>query len=112
MSYLRSDPALISCVACTDPPVPTLHFLRTDTSDLVQFRDADGVLRPYFFPANSLSDTGSYDTLPGINVAVGKLVVAETPEPSTMVLVIAGAATLAFRLRNPKRAYKTNPRSG
>jgi hypothetical protein len=99
LSYLRSDPVLISCVACTDPPVPTLHFLRTDTSDLVQFRDADGVLRPYFFPANSLSDTGSYDTLPGINVAVGKLVVAETPEPSTMVLVIAGAATLALRLR-------------
>jgi hypothetical protein len=99
MSFLRSDPALISCVACTDPPVPTLHFLRSDTSDLVQFRDADGILRPYFFPANSLSSPGSYNTLPGINVAVGKLVVAETPEPSTMALVISGAATLALRLR-------------
>ena len=92
MSFLSSDPALISCVACTDPPVPTLHFLRSDTSDLVQFRDADGILSPYFFPANSLSSPGSYNTLPGINVAIGKLVVAETPEPSTMGLVIAGAA--------------------
>ena len=99
LSFLSSDPALISCIACADPPVPTLHFLRTDTSDLVQFRDADGILRPYFFPANSLSHPGSYDTLPGINVAVGKLVVTETPEPATMVLVLAGAATLASRLR-------------
>jgi len=44
LSYLRSDPALIACGACTDPLVPALHFLRTDTSDLVQFRDADGIL--------------------------------------------------------------------
>jgi hypothetical protein len=101
LSFLRSDPPLISCVACTDPPVPTLHFLRADTSDLVQFRDADGTLRPYFFSANSLSNPGSYDTLPGINAAVGKLVVSETPEPSTIALVIAGAATLALRLRRP-----------
>ena len=99
LSYLRSDPALISCVACTDPPVPTLHFLRTDTSDMVQFRDADGTLRAYFFPANSLSNPGRYDTLPGINVAVGNLVVGEVPEPSTMALVIAGASALASRRR-------------
>jgi hypothetical protein len=99
LSFLRSDPALISCVACTDPPVPTLHFLRGDTSDLVQFRDADGTLRLYFFPANSLSNVGTYDTLPGINVEVGNIVVAEIPEPSTMALVIAGAGALALRRR-------------
>jgi len=98
ISFLRSDPALISCVACTDPPVPTLHFLRSDTSDLVQFSDADGILRPYFFQPNTLSSPGTYDTLSGINVAVGNLVVTETPEPSTMVLIVMGVVPFAFRL--------------
>jgi hypothetical protein len=99
ISFLRSDPALVSCVACTDPPILTLHFLRGDTSDLIQFRDADRILRPYFFPVNALANAGTYDTLPGINVNVGRLVVAEIPEPSTMAMFIVGAAALAFRRR-------------
>jgi hypothetical protein len=99
ISFLRSDPAIISCVACTDPPVPTLHFLRSDTSDLVQFRDADGILRPYFFSPSALSNPGTHDTLPGINVNVGKLIVSEIPEPSTTALLGGGLATLALLLR-------------
>jgi hypothetical protein len=104
ISLLRDDPALISCVACTDPPIPTLHFLRNDSSDLVQFSDADRILRPYFFSPNALSHPGIHDTLPGINVAVGKLVVSEVPEPSTSGLVLTGVAIVAFRLRGPALA--------
>ena len=97
-SPLHAEPAQ-SCEACTNPPVPTLHFLRSDSSDLVQFRDADGILRVYFFSANVLSSPGTYDTLPGINVAVGRLVVAaaETPEPSTIGLVMTGLGLVALR---------------
>lgn len=99
LSLLRSDSALLSCVACIDPPIPTLHFLRSDSSDLLQFQDGDGILRPYFFSANAFSELGVHETLPGINVAVGKLVVAETPEPSTLALVLIGAVVAALRLR-------------
>jgi hypothetical protein len=105
ISFLRDDPALISCVSCTDPPVPTLHFLRSGIGDVVQFRDADGILRPYFFPMNVLSNPGVYDTPGGFNVNVGKLVVAETetPEPATVAMVTAGlaiAGLLRRRLRS------------
>jgi hypothetical protein len=102
ISFLRDDPALISCVSCTDPPVQTLHFLRSGSGDVVQFRDTDGILRPYFFPMNVLSSPGAYNTSPGINVNVGKLVVAETPEPATVAMVTAGlaiAGLLRRRLR-------------
>ena len=109
LSFLRSDPALISCIACAEPPVPTLHFLRSDSSDLVQFSDADGILRPYFFPPNALSSPGTYDTLPGINVNAGQLVVAEAPEPSTMLLVVMGAAPFAFRRRRARPARAEYP---
>jgi hypothetical protein len=98
ISFLRDDPALISCVACTNPPTPTLYFLRSESSDLVQFRDADGILRPYFFQPNALSQPGVHDTLPGINVAVGKLEVSEIPEPSAAGLVLTGVAIVTFRL--------------
>jgi hypothetical protein len=103
ISFLRDDPALLSCIACTDPPIPTLHFLRSDNSDLVQFRDADGILRPYFFPPSVLSQLGIYDTLPGINVNVGKIVVSEVPEPSTAGLVLAGAALVTLRLKRRRK---------
>ncbi len=106
LSFLASDPGLLSCVACTDPPVPTLHFLRSATSDLVQFRDTDGILRPYFFPVNALSSPGTYQTLPGINVAVGTLVVSQTPEPSTLWMAIAGGLLLVFGMRKPKRSLE------
>jgi hypothetical protein len=99
ISFLQTDPALLSCVACATPPAGALHFLRADSSDVVQFRDADGILRPYFFAPNTLSIPGTHDTLPGFNVNVGNIVVAETPEPSTAGLVITGLAAAALRLR-------------
>jgi hypothetical protein len=103
ISFLRDDSALLSCVACADPPIAALHFLRSDTSDLVQFRDADGILRPYFFAPDALSQLGTHDTLPGINVNIGRVVVSEVPEPRTTGLLLTGAAALALRLRRRRR---------
>jgi hypothetical protein len=99
VSYMRDDPAVMSCIACADPPVPALHFLRGPTSDLVQFRDADGILRVYFFAVDALTNPGMHDTNPGINVNVGNLKVAQTPEPSTSILMLAGLSLAARRVR-------------
>jgi len=47
ISFLSDDPTLRSCIACVAPPVPSLHFLRSTTNDLIQFVDEDGTNRLY-----------------------------------------------------------------
>lgn len=99
ISFLRTDPAVLSCTACTNAPVPALHFLRSGGSDLVQFADEDGTTRLYMFPLLALTSAGTHDTLPGINVAVGALTVAPVPEPSTTAMLVIGLAALALGAR-------------
>lgn len=100
ISFAADDPALESCIACATPPTGAIYFLRSLTSDLVQFRDADGTLRLYTFPLNALSQVGSHATIPGINVNVGAIEVAEAPEPTTFVLTLLGVAAAILSVRN------------
>jgi hypothetical protein len=113
ISFLRSDTALLSCLACADPPIFTLHFLRSEAEDIIQFRDADGILRPYFFAANALGEFGVHNTLPGINVAVGQVIVSnfqgEVPEPSTIRLVAIGASVMWFALWRRRTGSRRSP---
>jgi hypothetical protein len=106
ISFDGNDPAVLSCVSCIDPPVPALHFLRGSDSDLVQFKDEDNTLRLYMFPLNALSSPGKWDTLPGINVNKGALVVTVVPEPSTAVLLTIGLGAVASVLVRRRRADK------
>lgn len=94
VSLLTSDPGVISCTPCRQPPVKALHFLSSITFDSIQFQDSDGVGRFYMFPANALSSLGTFNTQPGINVNVGKLVVSSVPEPSTIGMLAAGITAL------------------
>ena len=91
LSFKSNDPMLLSCEACAAPSTSAVIFLRGTTDDLVQFRDADGILRPYFFPVNALTTAGIHDTKPGFNVAVGRLEVTEVaaPEPGTVGLTLS-----------------------
>jgi hypothetical protein len=110
ITFQSDDPAVISCVACASPPAGALHFLRSSIGDIIQFRDADGILRPYFFLPNVLASAGTYSTLPGINVNVGELVVSEIPEPSTAGLVgVALTAALCRRRRSRPRSRIMSP---
>jgi len=101
ISFLSDDPTLRSCIACVAPPVPSLHFLRSTTNDLIQFVDEDGTTRLYTFPLNVLSTVGRWETLPGINVNRGAVVVSAPPEPATfgMLLIAAAAFAALYRRR-------------
>jgi len=99
ISFLSDDPALRSCVACVVPSVPALHFLRSTTNDLIQFVDEDGTNRLYMFPLNVLSTVGRWDTLSGINVNRGTVVVSATPEPATIGMLLIAAAVFAALYR-------------
>jgi hypothetical protein len=102
---LGSDPALRSCAACLDSStVPALNFLRGSDSDLIQFADLDGTTRAYFFPLESLTSVGDYNTLPGVNVNVATLTVSQgsqpaVPEPSTFALLTTSLALIAVGIR-------------
>jgi len=110
ISFVSSDPAVISCTACVAPPTNAMHFLRGGSGDSIQFVDADGTSRFYLFPSNVLSMLGTFDTLPGINVNVGTVTVwslsdgASAPEPSTWGMLGCGLAAVILsrfrRLRN------------
>jgi hypothetical protein len=100
--FQSDDPAVISCIACANPPTGALLFLRSSTGDIIQFRDADGILRPYFFSPSALSSVGTYSTLPGINVNVGSLAVSQIPEPSTAGLVGVALAAALHRWRRKR----------
>ena len=95
ISFLADDPAVLSCVSCVAPPIPALHFLRSASADLIQFVDADGTNRPYFFPVDALSNVGTWSTQPGINVNQGTLVVSSVPEPATAGALLIGLAIIA-----------------
>jgi hypothetical protein len=108
ISFFENDPAVISCIACTDPSVPALHFLRGPDGDMIQFADADGTTRLYTFPLNALSNIGTYSTLPGINVNLGALDVASVPEPSTAGLLRIGTLAIAWPLFYNVRRTRRN----
>jgi len=103
ISFFENDPAVISCVACANPPVPAFHFLRGPDSDMIQFADADNTTRLYTFPLNALSNIGTYSTLAGINVNRGALAVASVPEPSTASLLMIGTSAIAWCLYTRRR---------
>jgi hypothetical protein len=97
--FVSTDPEVISCVPCKNPPDPALFFLRGGIGDSIQFQDANGTGYLYFFPADALSNTGTHQTLAGINVNTGTLTVTATPEPSTQGLLMIGLGTAAVVLR-------------
>jgi hypothetical protein len=101
--FLSTDPAVVSCVPCKDPPVSALFFLRGGAGDSIQFQDKNGTGYFYLFAENVLSNTGTYETLSGINVNKGTLVVAAVPEPSTTCLLAMGLSGVALRLRIRRR---------
>ena len=112
ISFFENDPAVISCIACTNSPVPAPHFLRSSDSDMIQFADADNTTRLYTFPLNALSNIGTYSTLPGINVNLGALDVASVPEPSTAsLLVMIGTSAIAWFLYNLRRTRRSRTHS-
>lgn len=98
VSFFRTSPEVLACVACQTTSIPVLHFLRGATSDLVQFADDDGTTRLFTFSFGALSDFGTHSTLAGINVERGTLVVAPVPEPSTLALFLLGISALAGSL--------------
>lgn len=108
LMFESSAPEVESCSPCRVPPGPALVFLRGATDDLIQFLDADGTGRLYWFPLNAISTAGTWESRPGINMNSGTLVVtvdgtgdSAVPEPSTVTLVAAGcaAALAGARLR-------------
>ena len=107
ITFQSDDPAVISCTACANPPTGALHFLRSSIGDMIQFRDADGILRPYFFSQNVLSSAGTYSTLPGINVNVGELAVSQIPEPSTAGLVGVALTAVVGRWRRSRPRFES-----
>lgn len=114
VQFVSTDPGVNSCVPCQPSPITALVFLRSASSDLVQFLDENGTTYPYFFPANTLTQVGYYQTLPGFNVNAGTLEVgAEAPEPSTMAFLAMGlgAVGLVRRIRGCKPAAR-QPRRG
>lgn len=94
VEFVSTDPAVISCIPCTNPPDPALFFLRGGIGDSVQFQDQNGTGYIYFFPADVLTTVGTHQTLPGINVNTGTLSVAAIPEPSTAGMLILGVLFL------------------
>jgi hypothetical protein len=105
ITFLSTDPEVNSCVPCNSPPVPALAFLRSAGSDLVQFADQNGTNYPYFFPENALSNAGVFQTLPGINVNTGSLVITAIPEPSTAGVFVLGLSAIALYLRLRRASY-------
>jgi hypothetical protein len=105
ISVMKTDPAMLSCVACVDPPIPAVHFLRGGAGDSIQFQDADHISRFFLFQPDALSTMGTHSTQPGINVAVGTLTVSaapaqsDAPEPSTWTMLGIGFAGLAIGVR-------------
>jgi len=101
VSFASTDPALVACANCAAPPASAVHFLRGGSGDSIQFQDTDGVSRFYLFPANTLTTPGTFDTVPGINVNVGRFVVSNlsdgsaVPEPASWTMLIFGFAPLA-----------------
>jgi hypothetical protein len=96
--FVSTDPGVISCAPCKNPPDPALFFLRGGIGDSIQFQDADGTGHLYFFPAGTFSNVGTHHTLAGINVNAGTLTVTATPEPSTQGLLMIGLGTVALVL--------------
>jgi hypothetical protein len=97
VSFLSTDGAVLSCVPCNIPPVPALSFRRAETSlpsDYISFSDIDDVGYDYYFSLGAFSSVGTYQTLPGVNVNTGTLVVAAVPEPFTLMLLMIGFGVL------------------
>ena len=97
--FVSTDPGVIACVPCKDPPNPALFFLRGGIGDSIQFQDADGTGYLYFFPADAFSNVGTHHTLAGINVNTGTLIITATPEPSTQALLMIGLGPVAVVFR-------------
>jgi hypothetical protein len=111
LAQFRSDDAgMISCVPCAGPPVSAVSFLRGGAGDSIQFQDQNGTGYFYLFGENAFSTVGTHQTLPGINVNTGTLVVEAVPEPSTFGLLVIGLSTVALRLRN--RGARAGSRAG
>lgn len=110
LPLLSTDPAIISCIPCDAPPLPALFFLRGSSGDSIQFEDENGTGYVYFFPANSLSSLGTHNSLPGINVNRGVLLVTATPEASTIWLLLFGMVTILSQswLRGSKIQHDKN----
>ena len=94
VSLTQDDPSVVTCVPCIHAPINALRFLRSGSDDFLQFIDANGTNYLYDFDAGAFTGVGTWTTRPGINVNRGTLVVTSTPEPSTVGLLLTGAAVL------------------
>jgi hypothetical protein len=98
ISFLADDRAVLSCVSCAAPPIPALHFLRSAAGDPIQFVDADGTNRAYFFQVDALSTLVTWNTQSGVNASQGTLVVSSVPELATAGALFIGFAMIAASL--------------
>ncbi|MGJ5814860.1 PEP-CTERM sorting domain-containing protein [Paludibaculum fermentans] len=93
---------LDACVACISSG-PAIDFVPNGALDvvipvdLIRFTDANGIVYGFFFVPEAFSNPGTYTAFgyfPYITSNLGVLTVEETPEPSTLLLMMMGLSVL------------------